>query len=46
MKPDRVDSKLALEILQYYLRHPEAADTLEGVARWRLLEQRIHHTVV
>lgn len=33
------------EILSYFLRHPQSADTLEGVARWRLMEQRILVTV-
>jgi hypothetical protein len=32
---------LASEVLSYFLRNPQAVDTLEGVARWRLLEQRI-----
>jgi hypothetical protein len=33
------------EILEYFLRHPAAADTLEGVARWRLLEEVIYRRV-
>jgi len=33
------------EILSYFLRHPKSADTLEGVARWRLREERIFTTV-
>jgi len=28
----------AKEVLGYFLRNPQAADNLEGVARWRLLE--------
>jgi len=35
----------AKEILGYFLRHPQAADTLEGVARWRLMEERVHRSV-
>ncbi|HUP10205.1 MAG TPA: hypothetical protein VMU47_23840 [Caldimonas sp.] len=35
----------AKEILRYFLRNPGAADTLEGVARWRLMDERIHGTV-
>jgi hypothetical protein len=35
----------AEEILRYFTRHPQAADTLEGVARWRLLEDRVQRSV-
>lgn len=35
-------SELAKEILSYFLRNPRAADSLEGVTRWRLLEERVH----
>jgi hypothetical protein len=31
----------AREVLAYFLRHPRAADDLEGVARWRLQAERI-----
>ena len=31
--------------MSYYLRNPEAKDTLEGVAQWRLREEEIHHAV-
>jgi hypothetical protein len=34
-----------MEILSYFLRNPAAADSLEGIARWRLLEQTIHRTI-
>jgi hypothetical protein len=36
----------AREILSYFLRNPAAADSLEGIARWRLLEQAIQRTIV
>ncbi|RPI25049.1 MAG: hypothetical protein EHM61_15450 [Acidobacteria bacterium] len=39
------ESELARKIVSYYLRNPEAADTLEGIARWRLMEEEIHHAV-
>lgn len=26
------------------MRNPDAADTLEGIARWRLIEEAIHRT--
>ena len=28
------DSPLALRILDYFQRHPQAKDTVEGIARW------------
>lgn len=33
------------QILSYFLRNPSATDSLEGIARWRLLEEAIHRTV-
>lgn len=35
---------LAPEIARYFLRNPQAADTLEGIARWRLLDETVHRT--
>ena len=43
--PSKVHMKLTREILNYFLRSPHAADNLEGIARWRLLEERIQRTV-
>lgn len=37
--------ELAKEILSYFLRNPQAADSLKGVARWRLLEERVHQQI-
>lgn len=37
--------EVAGEILSYFLRNPEAADNLVGIARWRLLEEAVHRTV-
>jgi hypothetical protein len=37
--------KLAKEILSYFLRNPQAADSLKGVAQWRLLEERVRRQV-
>jgi len=39
------EPKRAREILDYFVRNPQAADTLEGIARWRLLEGAIDHHV-
>jgi len=33
------------EVMHYFLQHPTAADTLEGIARWRLLERRARDVV-
>ena len=33
------------QVLQYFLTHPEAADDLEGIVRWRLMRQSIEDTV-
>jgi hypothetical protein len=32
----------AREVLHYFVRNPQAADTLEGVARWRLLQEAVY----
>jgi hypothetical protein len=37
--------KRAWEVLDYFFRNPQAADTLEGVARWRLLQETVHRGV-
>jgi hypothetical protein len=33
--------RLADEVLRYVVVHPEAQDTVEGIAEWWLLEQRV-----
>jgi hypothetical protein len=33
-----------MRILSYFVRNPEAADTYEGIVRWRLMEEAIHYT--
>lgn len=37
--------ELVRHVLRYFLHHPQSADSLEGVARWRLLEETIHRTL-
>lgn len=39
------DSELSRDIMRYYVRNPDAVDTIEGLARWRLLEERIYRTI-
>ena len=46
MRHARRASRPVLEVLAYFLRNPAAADSLEGIARWRLLEEAIHRNVV
>ncbi|HEX5482656.1 MAG TPA: hypothetical protein VFZ08_08535 [Terriglobia bacterium] len=36
---------LARDVMRYFLRNPQAADNLEGVARWRLADEHIRQTV-
>jgi hypothetical protein len=36
----------ALQILSYFVRNPSAIDSLEGIAKWRLLEEAIHRNVL
>ena len=44
MTPKKQPSR-AKEVLDHFVRNPEAADTLEGVARWRLLRETVHRSV-
>jgi hypothetical protein len=39
------ESFLSHEVLNYLLQHPEAQDTIEGIAEWWLLQQRICNVV-
>jgi hypothetical protein len=42
-RPD--ERTVARQIVSYFLRSPRAVDTLEGIARWRLLDEQIHQSV-
>ena len=33
------------EILSYFLRNPRAVDSVEGVARWRVMEEQVHRSL-
>ncbi len=37
--------KIAKDILKYFLRNPAATDDLEGIARWRLLDEKVHQSL-
>jgi hypothetical protein len=39
------ENEVVKRILRYFVRNPNAADSLEGIARWRLLEEQIHHSL-
>jgi hypothetical protein len=39
------DAAIVKQVLSYFMRNPKAADTLEGVARWRLLEEQIQNSI-
>ncbi len=40
---DQVELGAAHAVLGYFRRNPGVADNLEGIVRWRLLDERIHH---
>ena len=33
------------DVLSYFLRNPQAADSLEGIARWRVRQETVHRIV-
>ncbi len=41
MQQTNTDVERAREILRYFMQHPQASDDLEGIARWRLLQERV-----
>ncbi len=42
---EKSKEEVARKILDYFLRNPEAADNLTGIARWRLLEEAVQRSV-
>lgn len=39
---DKPTPDATVDILNYFIRHPGAADSIEGIARWRLMEELAH----
>ena len=40
-----LDETVVRQILGYFVGSPQMADTLEGIARWRLLQERVRLSV-
>ena len=40
------ESEVARDLLSYLIENPDAADTLEGIVEWWLLERKIHIGIV
>lgn len=38
-------SEIVRHILDYFLRNPNAADTAEGISKWRLASDRAQYTI-
>ena len=36
---------LAKQVLAYFVHNPNAADSVEGIARWRIMDEKIRFTV-
>ena len=43
--PRETGEEVARDILSYFLRNPQTADDLEGIARWRLMSETIRRSV-
>jgi hypothetical protein len=39
------DETVVRDVLNYFLRNPQAVDSLEGIARWRLLDEVVRRKV-
>jgi hypothetical protein len=37
----RPDAERTCEVLSFFLRNPQISDSVEGIARWRLLDEAI-----
>jgi hypothetical protein len=43
--PGHTGEEVARDILSYFVRNPQTADDLEGIARWRLMRETIRRSV-
>ena len=43
--PRHTGEDVTRDILSYFLRNPQTADDLEGIARWRLMSETIRRSV-
>jgi hypothetical protein len=41
-----LDNEVVKQVLGYFVHNPKTADTLEGIARWRLLEERVQKSLL
>lgn len=41
----RPEGAVEKEILRYFLRNPSGADTLEGIAHWRLFDEGLYRSI-
>jgi len=41
----KIDWEVARDILRYFMRNPQGGDTLEGLVRWRLLDETIYRSL-
>jgi hypothetical protein len=42
---DNRREEVAGHILSYFLRHPTAMDSFEGIVRWRVMEEMVHRSM-
>lgn len=45
MTQSKPQDDVARHVLRYFLRNPHASDDVEGIARWRLLDQVVRDAV-
>jgi len=44
-QPSDVELEIVTQLLSYFVRNRHAVDSLEGLTRWRLLEEQIHRSL-